>query len=523
MRPSPLRFVWPALCAVLAVSLVGSTIHWRQELRTANEKRKKQTAKPPFDRRDAAYFRELARLRGYQKKPPLMGEDAARLAAYDRIEINKQLAMERGGEPATFATRAQKFAQSAAVPLAPSMKVTLAAPLTHYRYELTNKSERALPAPVLFKDVPWHSAQALVAKMGFKEIADEVERTVAIWKFVCPRREFGDPPTEGAEEHELMRFLAQYGYGYCDDTARAVTALAEASGLKSRLWELDGHVVSEVMAGGRWRMLDADQQAYFHRAGAPKDILGVDELAADRAAFANMVSFGNTRQYSPQFTECFLSQDNNKTAEIGTSNVRIETVLRGGERMAFTNYNWGRYFLGKFPTLPPRYYNGTFTYTFHPRDLVKASKAIATEPIEGGFRIRNTGSEKATAELVFSYPFPIVGGKIAGVAKMVTAGGQLEVEDPEHRRSLLLWLEDKIHIDLDHFVAVVSSDPTRSYVIRFVLGPRAVLELRDLQVVSDFQFAGMALVPLSAGENEFSAEIPNGVTPGDFELSVSWR
>jgi len=32
-------------------------------------------------------------------------------------------------------------------------------------------------------------------------------------------------------------------------------------------------------------MLDADQQAYFHRPGAPLDILGVEELSADRSAF----------------------------------------------------------------------------------------------------------------------------------------------------------------------------------------------------------------------------------------------
>jgi len=179
--------------------------------------------------------------------------------------------------------------------------------------------------------------------------------------------------------------------------------------------------------------------------------------------------------------------------------------------------------LGKFPTPPPKYYNGTFTYPFHPRDFVKVPKAIVSEPIEHGFRLRNTSSETALVELPFSYPFPIVGGLIVGTPAMTNGSGHLEVDDAKHRRSHVIELRDNIHIDLDQFVAVVSSDPTRSFSVKFSLGPEAVLELRDFQVFSDFQFAGMALVPLVAGENEFHAEMPEKARAEDFELVVSWR
>jgi hypothetical protein len=489
----------------------------------AREKQPKATTKPIFDKREAAYLQALAAMQGYQPNTPPGGTDAARLAAYERLELNKRWAIERGNEPTTFATREQPFTQRMALPLAETMQLQLASPCRHYRYELTNLSDHPQPAPIVFHDTRWDSAAELVAKAGFKEIPDEVERAVAIWRFVCPRRVFGEPPTEGPEEHDIIKFLALYGYGFCDDSARAVATLAELSGLKSRVWELDGHVVAEIMANGQWRMLDADQQAYFHRAGAPLDILGVEELAATRVAFTHLVSFRNASEYSAKYTECFLTRENNKVAPGGVAVHRIQPILRAGERMAFTNYNWGRYFLGKYPTPPPRFYNGTFTYSFHARDLAKTTKEIVSEPIDRGFRLRNTSDVNVTVELPFAYPFPIVGGSIRGRPIVSQGTAQLRVEDADHQRSYVTDLRDDIRIDLDHLVAILTPDPTHRFSIIFTLGPRAVLELRDFKVLSDFQFAHMALLPLAAGANEFHAHFPEQTSPTDFEFAVSWR
>ena len=124
MSPNRLRYVWPLLCVLLCVTLAGSTVHWKKQLRAATEK-KKNSLKPPFDKRAAAYFRELASMRGYQPAQPLSGEDAARLAAYDRLDLNKQGAIERGAEPATFVKREQTFAQSTTMPLATTMRLVL--------------------------------------------------------------------------------------------------------------------------------------------------------------------------------------------------------------------------------------------------------------------------------------------------------------------------------------------------------------------------------------------------------------
>ena len=523
MPPNRLRFFWPVLSGLLALAIVGNTAYWQKKLRAARQPTKKATTAPVFDKRDSAYFAALAAMLGCETKAPLIAEDAARLAAYERIELNKQQALGRAAEPATFSTRELDFTAHTTVALAPAMKISLTAPFAHYRYELINKSDHAMPAPILFQEDRWDTPAALVTQAGFTSTTDELERAVAIWRFVCPRRVFGDPPTEGSEEHDVLKFLAIYGYGFCDDSARALAMLAELSALRSRVWALDGHVVAEIFANGHWRMLDADQQAYFFRPGAPQDILGVEELAADRKAFANIVSFRGLTEYPPKYIDCFVTRENNEIDPGGTAAHRIQPVLRAGERMAFTNYNWGRYFLGKYPTPPPRFFNGCFEYSFHPGDLSKGSGKITMEPFERGYRLSNRGAETCAVELPFAYPFPIVGGAITGGANVKKGKATLRVEDREHGRIVEPELRENLSISLDHFVSVLTASPTYSYALVFVLEPGAVLELENLKVTSDFQFAQLPLLKLQAGANEFRAHFPEGSDAAAFELTISTK
>jgi len=524
MPANRLRFVWPALCLLLVGGLVYSTIYWQKKLRAATaQAAKKAKPKAIFDKRDTAYLRALAATLGYEKEPPLKPEDATRLSAYDRIELNKYWALANGGEPATFLTRHFEPTQRSKPSLGPTMQATLDAPFTQLRYEITNKSERTLPAPILFGVDRWDSPEALVAQAGFKNIADEVERAVAIWRFVCAHRVFGDPPTEGKEEHDVLKFLGIYGYGFCDDTARAVAMLAELSGLKGRVWALEGHIVSEVMAGGRWRMLDADQQAYFHKRGAPTEIFGVEELAADRANFDALLSFRGVGDYPRKYMDCFLTRENNKIDEGGTAEHRLQPTLRGGERMTFTNYNWGRYFLGKYPAPPPRFFNGCFTYFFHPRDLVAVSGKMNSEAIEGGHRLTNQGSETAAARLDFAYPFPTVGGVIQGTLTTTAGKASARLEDPEHDRVIYPDLGGNLRISLDRFIGVLANTPTYRYTLLFILEPGASVEVRGLQFESDFQHSALPLVPLKPGVNEFRAHFPEGSDAASFELEIATK
>jgi transglutaminase-like putative cysteine protease len=519
MRIDRLRFFWPALCVLLTLALVGSTIYGRVRLRAARRPRPAVKAERFFDKREQAHLEKLAAFLDYSMPQPPKPSDAARLAAYLCIEWNKERALAGGTQIPTFPTRDLSFSQRATFPLAPTIQAMLPAAFTQFRYELVNKSARDQPAPILFQKDRWDTVTDLVASAGFLSIPDEIDRAAAIWRYVCARRVFGEPVTEGDEEHDVIKFLALYGYGFCDDSARAVATLAEQSGLRARVWELHGHVVAEIFANGHWRMFDADQQAYFHQADAPRDILGVEELAADRQAFSHMVSARGGSVYLEKFLNCFLTRQDNEIVRGGTVEHRIRPILRGGERMVFTNYNWGRYFLGKYPTRPPRFLNGFFQYVLRATDLT-AERGLVIEPTESGCRLSNSGAHLATAELLLRSDLPIVGGSIHGEATMTKGRAKARITDSENACKAEVELSGDWHFDLDHFVGVLTHAPTYASTLAFILEPGAVLELRNVTIIRDFQFAPLALLALQPGANEIHAYFPEGCDPAVFEIVV---
>ena len=73
------------------------------------------------------------------------------------------------------------------------------------------------------------------------------------------------------------------GLGYCDDRASALASLWEAYGLRTRLWNLQGHVVPEVMVAGRWQLHDPDTGVCLLDDGERR--CSVADVAAGRARY----------------------------------------------------------------------------------------------------------------------------------------------------------------------------------------------------------------------------------------------
>jgi hypothetical protein len=522
MRPELRRWLWPIACTVLLGALVATAVDGRNNRRAAAAKyaklQKKQDV-PILSDRERDYLEEFGRVLGVATAEPPDVHDAARLAAHAGIALHKQRAIARGGNPATFATRDFVPASTVIVPLAAEMSVTLPA-FQQCRYELFNKSDRTLPAPILYQGQRWDAAPELVATAGFREIADELDRAVAIWRFVSEHREHALPVTQDEEEHDVVKYLALYGYGFCDDTARAVSTLAELSGLKGRVWFIEGHVITEVFADGRWRMFDADQQVYFHRTEAPREILSVEELSQDRRAFEQMVTLTNRPRYAEQYIAAFLKRDDNTIKSGGVSGYRIQPALRGGERLSFTNYNWGRYFPGRYPTPGRTILNGSFLRDLRAGDFEPGGAEVKVEPMDRGCRIVNRGSQPASVAVDFMSPFPIVGGVLAGAAQIQRGEVALRLEDRDHGRTLVAPLAPQWSVSLDGLASVLTETPTYRFTLSVRLGPDAEVRLTDVRATTDFQFARLALLPLRPGENRFQAHFPEGCDPAAFELVI---
>jgi hypothetical protein len=200
--------------------------------------------------------------------------------------------------------------------------------------------------------------------------------------------------------------------------------------------------------------------------------------------------------------EPFLSTNDNGPWPIAAATThRIVHNLAPSERIVFTNYNWGRPFVGTSPQRVPRYYNG----------LIECEVAVTQTAAHG--------ATPAEATVEVECPFPIVGGTITGIPTGVEAVFEDLTGDGEHSlRSLPLPVSSEI--SLATAIAQVTETPTYKFRIRLNPAPanvKAALPTK-LRLHIDFQFAEFALLKLKPGPNAFKV---HGETNG-LQAELKW-
>lgn len=105
------------------------------------------------------------------------------------------------------------------------------------------------------------------------------ERSVALalWRWVTGNRYHWSPYTADQWGHSPALLFNSIGFGFCDDAASALAALARLAGLSARVWALGGHIVPEVRIDGDWAVLDPDLEVYYLTDSG--SLAGVSELS----------------------------------------------------------------------------------------------------------------------------------------------------------------------------------------------------------------------------------------------------
>ena len=101
----------------------------------------------------------------------------------------------------------------------------------------------------------------------------------ALWRYVWQSTRKDNSITAEMWIHDPTLFLNSVGAGLCDDRASVLAHLAMQRGYTVRMWDIEGHVVPEILVDGRWQMWDADYGVYYRdRSGA---IASLAQLALD--------------------------------------------------------------------------------------------------------------------------------------------------------------------------------------------------------------------------------------------------
>ena len=394
-----------------------------------------------------------------------------------------------------------------------------------YSYEIRNRSGKTVQGPILYKKYLWNSVPGLLKTAGFGAIPGELDRAKAIYEFLLQYHLHDYSPSEGDEEDDVVKYLAQYGYGLCDEAAGVEAALLRAVGLRARVWGLSGHVVTEAFAGGKWRLFDPDLRTYFYANADKRAVYGVEDLSTHRKYFDNYVSdlWSKDLPYPETDKGIFLSTgDNNISDDLPVSTTTVLSYrLRPGEKMVFTNFNWGKPYLPIFHPQPlKRYYNGYFEYTVKPMEM-QVDRSIDISGTGDGLELSNESSgETSYARLEFSSPFPIVGGEISVIVRKKTGEPYFMIFDRDGGKDLSFALgKNRNAFNWTTSFDTRQTGPVFYYVLGIKMPPGSRLRLSKLSVRTEFQFGRLPLLELLKGDNRFHAYFPQGSRPEQFESS----
>lgn len=132
---------------------------------------------------------------------------------------------------------------------------------------------------------PALNGRPFVQSLG--EMAEEVVRPLgsgdgegharAVWRYTWSQFAAHKPLSERGWYSHPCLVLNSTGFGYCDEAAEMNYGLWRQLGYPSRIWRLNGHVVSEVRVGERWEMYDSDLGVCYGMPGGR--VAGVEDLS----------------------------------------------------------------------------------------------------------------------------------------------------------------------------------------------------------------------------------------------------
>jgi transglutaminase-like putative cysteine protease len=468
---------------------------------------------------EATFYRELRATVG---ESPVTGKltmaDVVRTAARLNGEYNRSMSARAGhshwDEPVFAREEVLAFSNDEATLVLPELR--------EYEYEVTNAGTGAVTGCILYQDYRWDSADALAASAGWRDMTNEMERAIAIWRFVVTNRYNAFPPTEDTDEHDVIRCLSVYGYGFCDDTARLLARLWELAGLEARVWASPQHYVAEAFVGGQWRFFDADLGFYFHERGRSDRVLSLAEAARDAAALEHAVYVrsplggqggggappsdpGRQPKYRAEWLAGFREGREvlSFKSDMGTNYI-CRYVLRSGETIAFGSYSVGRSVAGPYPPAVPDLRNGRLMSTLSPGCL-RHDARVVTAWEDGVLVLTNVAATAAGVEMETAVPFPVVGIEL-GAESLAGQGCRVKAEaegwdHPGPWHPLNRDAGGPARLVFDAALPVLAPHPCHRW--RFVvhLEPHGYARLARPVATTRFQFGSLPLLKLKGGEN----------------------
>ena len=149
-------------------------------------------------------------------------------------------------------------------------------------WSIRNTSDRDIRFNLTVNDKFWRSRQQMIDEIA-RQNNDNQTFVIRAAEWVHRYSRNISPLSADNWIHSPELFINSLGLGYCDDRAAVLVSLWQAYGLRTRMWNLQGHVVPEVMVNGKWQLHDPDMGVFM--LGDDLQICSVADVAAGCARY----------------------------------------------------------------------------------------------------------------------------------------------------------------------------------------------------------------------------------------------
>lgn len=376
----------------------------------------------------------------------------------------------------------------------------------------------------------WYNASTILTE-ALQGATAPIDKAWNIWHFVRRNRYHWYPAESALEIHDPAKFLNVYGYGFCDDSATNLECLWRRAGFTARCWGIQGHVISEVNTGDRYRMFDADLEV-FYPLHDNRTVASVGECATDRTIIE--------RVSPPEIADMYTKSTNSTYQGWWSATHTMAIRLRPGEALERCFHNWGKFHDNYQVQEPPVYGNGRLTYV--PNFSTNAFKTkfttltnIETVTDSGLTPAVHVGNTSQTGVMVWrmAAPYVFVGGRAVVDAHAATPADTVRVSLAKSTGTYQTLgtitgpHSGPVAFPLDNVIATNKSAACYVMNLRVELvaggGVKTGVGLNGMDLTGEIQCAPASLPTLLPRTNNRAAFRMSGVTGSTAEITHTYR
>ena len=208
---------------------------------------------------------------------------------------------------------------------------------------IRNSSSNTVSLPQVFTpgNQPPVSGPSILARLNsLPAPASDQDRVIQAWQFMVNHRYHfcSAGSTHGPTyTYDPLVVLNGYGFGCCDQSARALAWIWQQQGYQSRIASFAFHTVPEVFYANAWHMLDPDHEIYYPNPDGT--IASVADILSNATLVSN-VAVDPTGWSGQQMSQLYMQNAATLQYSSPVSPSPLSTFsLRAGESMSFKSQN----------------------------------------------------------------------------------------------------------------------------------------------------------------------------------------